>query len=149
MMFEKKNNTKKVQTVRKKVITFPMLLSEAQEYIAKHYASTLYDSAASDMVKQYIKQFILDNNYYVDGCILADVVSGIYTEMAEYSFLTPYLKSKEIEELNINAWDDIAVHPIGGKVYKLKEHFSSPQHAIDIMRRLLHNNKLEIGRAHV
>jgi pilus assembly protein CpaF len=119
-----------------------MLLSETQEYIAKNYASTLYDSERSDMVKQYIKQFIIDHNYYVEGCILADVVDSIYTEMAEYSFLTPYLKSKEIEELNINAWDDIAVHPIGGKPYKLTEHFASPQHAIDIMRRLLHNNKL-------
>jgi pilus assembly protein CpaF len=52
------------------------------------------------------------------------------------------LKSKNLEEININAWDDIAVHPVGGKPFKLKEHFTSPQHAIDIMRRLLHNNKL-------
>ncbi|MCL2637493.1 MAG: CpaF/VirB11 family protein [Oscillospiraceae bacterium] len=139
------------QTVRKNVISFPILLSEAQEYMAKNYASTLYDANKTDdgsqlerkeKLQQYIKQFIIDNNYYVEGCILADVVDSIYTEMAEYSFLTPYLKSKDIEELNINAWDDIAVHPIGGKPYKLKEHFSSPQHAIDIMRRLLHNNKL-------
>jgi len=147
MLFGK--NSKKIeinknerQTVRKNLISFPLLLSEAQEYMAKNYASTLYEANKTAMVKQYIKQFIIDNNYYVEGCILADVVNSVYTEMAEYSFLTPYLKSKNIEELNINAWDDIAVHPIGGKPYKLKEHFSSPQHAIDIMRRLLHNNKL-------
>jgi hypothetical protein len=46
-----------------------------------------------DAAKQYIRQFIVDRNYYVEGCILADVVDEIYTEMAEYSFLTPYLKS--------------------------------------------------------
>ncbi|MCL1831747.1 MAG: CpaF/VirB11 family protein [Oscillospiraceae bacterium] len=142
-LFERKNRAEsETQTVRKKLITFPMLLSETQAYVAKHYASTLYESDKSEMVKQYIKQYVIDNNYYVDGCILSDVVDSIYIEMAEYSFLTPYLKSKEIEELNINAWDDIAVHPIGGKPFKLQEHFSSPQHAIDIMRRLLHNNKL-------
>jgi pilus assembly protein CpaF len=142
-LFERQNrNLEDTKTVRKNLITFPMLLAETQEYIAKHYASTLYEAEKSDMVKQYIRQFIIDHNYYVEGCILADVVDSIYTEMAEYSFLTPYLKSTNIEELNINAWDDIAVHPIGGKPYKLKEHFASPQHAIDIMRRLLHNNKL-------
>lgn len=133
---------KQAITVRKNLISFPMLLGEAQEYMAKNYAGALYDSAKTDMVKQYIKQFIIDHNYYVEGCILADVVNSIYTEMAEYSFLTPYLRRTDIEELNINAWDDIAVHPVGGRPYKLKEHFSSPQHAIDIMRRLLHNNKL-------
>jgi len=152
MPFNKKKPDVKNKTVRKNVISFPALLSEAQEYIAKHYASTLYDADKSDdglcriekidAAKQYIKQFIIDRNYYVEGCILTDVVDLIYTEMAEYSFLTPYLKSKDIEELNINAWDDIAVHPIGGKPYKLEEHFASPRHAIDIMRRLLHNNKL-------
>ena len=154
MLFDKKTKVlTEPKTVRKNLISFPLLLSEAQEYIAKHYASTLYESAKlgddgenhadkMDATKQYIKQFIIDRNYYVEGCILADVVDAIYTEMAEYSFLTPYLRSKSIEELNINAWNDIAVHPIGGKPYKLKEHFSSPQHAIDIMRRLLHNNKL-------
>lgn len=138
----KLRNKQPIKTIRKNLIPFPLLLSEAQEYMAKHYAGALYDSAKTDMVKQYIKQFIIDRNYYVEGFILADVVNSIYTEMAEYSFLTPYLKGNNIEELNINAWDDIAVHPIGGKPYKLKEHFSSPQHAIDIMRRLLHNNKL-------
>jgi pilus assembly protein CpaF len=151
-LFEKKPKTPaETKTVQKNLITFPLLLSETQEYIARHYASTLYESATDDdsvseskkdAAKQYIKQFIIERNYYVEGCILADVVNAIYTEMAEYSFLTPYLKSKDIEELNINAWNDIAVHPIGGKPYKLKEHFVSPQHAIDIMRRLLHNNKL-------
>jgi pilus assembly protein CpaF len=155
VLFEKKGKnavTVKTQTVRKNLISFPLLLSEAQEYIAKHYASTLYESTETDddncrvskkdAALQYIKQFIIDRNYYVEGCILTDVVNAIYTEMAEYSFLTPYLKVKNIEELNINAWNDIAVHPVGGKPYKLREHFSSPQHAIDIMRRLLHNNKL-------
>jgi pilus assembly protein CpaF len=129
-------------SVRKKLIVFEDLLIETQEYVSKNYALTLYDAEKSDIVKQYIKQFMKERNYYVEGEVLSDVAERLYVEMAEYSFLTPYLQRTDIEELNINAWDDIAVHPCNGKPYKLKEHFSSPQHAIDIMRRLLHNNKL-------
>jgi len=128
--------------VRKKLISFQDLLTQTQEYISRNYALTLYDADKADMVKQYIKQFMKERNYYVEGSVLADVAEELYVEMAEYSFLTPYLKMTNIEELNINAWNDIAVHPCNGKPYKLKEHFSSPRHAVDIIRRLLHNNKL-------
>jgi pilus assembly protein CpaF len=137
-----KQNPSLETSVRKNLIPFQNLLAQTQEYLSEHYALTLYDANKADMVKQYIKQFMKDRNYYVEGEVLADVAERLYVEMAEYSFLTPYLQRTDIEELNINAWNDIAVHPCNGKPYKLKEHFSSPQHAIDIMRRLLHNNKL-------
>jgi pilus assembly protein CpaF len=130
------------QHKKKVLISMETLLKRTQEHMSKNYASTLYDSAQKDMIKQFIKQFIIENNYYVEGCLIADIIDVLYIEMSEYSFLTPYLSRTDIEELNINAWDDIAVHPCNGKPYKLKEHFSSPQHAIDIIRRLLHNNKL-------
>jgi pilus assembly protein CpaF len=142
-----KKSTGKVNTdsnaiKQKMVISFEKLLAETQEYMSKNYASSLYETKEKDSIKQYIKQFMKDRNYYVDGYVLADVADMLYIEMAEYSFLTPFLHMKDIEEININAWDDIAVHPCNGKPYKLKEHFTSPQHAMDIMRRLLHNNRL-------
>lgn len=133
---------KSEKEIKKKMIPFDLLLSEAQEYMSKKYATTLYDADKKDIIKQYIKQFIIDRNYYVMYMTLGEVAEKLYTEMAEYSFLTPFLQSKEIEEININAWNDIAVHPCNGKPYKLDRHFSSPTHCIDIMRRLLHNNKL-------
>lgn len=83
-----------------------------------------------------------DNNYYIAGVTLADAADQLYREMAEYSFLTPLLARKDIEEININAWDDIQIIPSKGKPYKLEEHFTSPQHALDVVRRMLHNNKL-------
>jgi pilus assembly protein CpaF len=144
-MIPKKRKIEEKQHAAKKItVPFEQLLSECQEYMSKNYAATLYDNNAknADMAKQYAKQFIKERNYYVEGFLISEIVEKMYVEMAEYGFLTPFLKRADIEEVNINAWDDIAVHPVGGKPYKLREHFYSPQHAVDIIRRLLHNNKL-------
>jgi pilus assembly protein CpaF len=132
------------QSVKKVLVSFEILLDECQEYMSKNYAATLYDAKADkiDMAKSYIKHFIKERNFYVEGFLISEIVEKLYVEMAEYSILTPFLHSTDLEEININAWDDIAIHPMNGKPYKLKEHFYSPQHAVDIIRRLLHNNKL-------
>ncbi|MCM1297444.1 MAG: CpaF/VirB11 family protein [Muribaculaceae bacterium] len=67
--------------------------------------------------------------------------------MAEYSVLTKYLGRDEIEEVNINGWDDIAVTYTDGHIEKATEHFYSPQHAVDIVKRLLHHSGMIIDNA--
>ena len=129
-----------VQQVAKVEIKFEKLLVKAQEYMSATYASDLYDVKQMDTMKQYIKQFMIDNNYYVPRLSLTEVADKLYMEMAEYSFLTPLLRSTDIEEININSWKDIKVIPSKGKPYRLKQHFTSPTHASDIIRRMLHSN---------
>lgn len=131
-----------VKEVARKIITFEQLLSEVQLYMSQKYATELYESDKRDIMKQLIKQYMKDHNYYVASVSLAEAAERLYVEMAEYSFLTPYLQRSDIEEININSWDDIQIIPSHGCTYKLTEHFTSPQHALDVMRRLLHNNKL-------
>ncbi len=131
-----------VKEVARQMVTFEQLLKEVQLYMSKKYANELYAADKREVMKQLIKQFMKDNNYYIPNMSLADAAERLYVEMAEYSFLTPYLQRKDIEEININSWDDIQIIPSRGKTYKLSEHFTSPQHAIDVIRRLLHNNKL-------
>lgn len=67
--------------------------------------------------------------------------------MAEYSLLTPYLGSPDLEEINVNGWDDIALTKLDGSIVKLREHFHSPQHAVDIIKRLLHHSGMIIDNA--
>ena len=50
--------------------------------------------------------------------------------MAEFGFLTKYIYGEGIEEIDVNAWDDVEVQYSGGVTEKLKEHFESPEHAI-------------------
>lgn len=131
-----------VKEVARVMLNFDQLLRETQEYMSKNYGLELYAADKRDTMKQLIKQFMKDNNYYIPNVTLADAADQLYREMAEYSLLTPLLQRKDIEEININAWNDIQIIPSKGQPYKLPEHFSSPQHALDVVRRMLHNNKL-------
>ena len=37
------------------------------------------------------------------------LIDKLYTEMAEFSFLTPYLFASDVEEININSWKDTKI----------------------------------------
>ena len=38
-----------------------------------------------------------------------ELLNKLYTEMAEYSFLTKHIFARGIEEININSWEDIEI----------------------------------------
>ena len=130
-----------------KNIDFYTLLRLTQEYISQHYAAALTDKAKLSQLKAYIDKYLRDNDYRVDGFEIKQLIDLLYREMAEYSILTPYLGSASLEEININGWDDIALTKLDGSIVKLKEHFHSPQHAVDIIKRLLHHSGMIIDNA--
>jgi pilus assembly protein CpaF len=74
-------------------------------------------------------------------------VDAIYAEMAEYGFLTKYIFGQGIEEIDINSWRDIEVQYANGITEKLKEHFDSPEHAINVIRRMLHTSGVIMDNA--
>jgi pilus assembly protein CpaF len=123
------------------------LLAKTQEYIAKYYATALTDEQKHDQLKAYIEKYILDGGFLVHGFTEEELIDRLYAEMVEYSILTPFLVSPDIDEININAWDDITLTYSDGKMEKLEEHFRSPQHAVDIVKRLLHHSGMIIDNA--
>lgn len=123
------------------------LLGSVQEYISQNYAAALTDRDKLSQLKSYIEKYLRDNNQEIDGISRQDLVDRLYCEMAEYSCLTKYLGSPELEEININSWNDIALTCLDGSIVKTKEHFHSPQHAIDIVKRLLHHSGMIIDSA--
>lgn len=129
----------------KRTIDFVALLENTQQYISSRYSAAL--TGDQSQLSSYIEKFIRDNEYGVDGISNEKLIQKLYSEMAEYSILTPFLGKDNIEEININAWNDIAVIYTNGKIVKLKEHFHSPQHAVDIVKRLLHHSGMIIDNA--
>ena len=123
------------------------LLAKTQEYIAKYYATALTDEQKHDQLKAYIEKYILDGGFLVHGFTEEELINRLYAEMVEYSILTPFLVSPDIDEININAWDDITLTYSNGRMEKLEEHFRSPQHAVDIVKRLLHHSGMIIDNA--
>ena len=123
------------------------LLSKTQEYIAKYFATALTAEQKHDQLKAYIEKYILDGGYEVERYSLSSLVDRLYSEMVEYSILTPFLSAAELDEININAWDDITLTYSDGRMIKLEEHFRNTQHAVDIVKRLLQHSGMIIDNA--
>ena len=120
---------------------FPSVLREVQAYLSKEYSS-LVTAGNNEEIKSQIRRFagkyIQDHRIRVSGMTAEELVDAIYSEMAEFGFLTKYIYGEGIEEIDINAWDDVEVQFSGGVTKKLEEHFDSPEHAINVVRRMLH-----------
>lgn len=130
-----------------RIIEFVPLLESVQEYISSRYAAALTDEAKQAQLRSYIEKYLRDCQYEVDGFSQDKLIDKLYREMAEYSVLTPFLGKDNVEEINVNSWDDVAVTYTNGKIVKLKEHFFSPQHATDIVKRLLHHSGMILDNA--
>lgn len=128
-------------------IDFWLLLQKTQEYLSRNYAAVLTDRDKSGQLKNYIDKYLRDNNYHADGMDTNTLINRLYREMAEYSILTPFLGLLDLEEINVNGWDDIALTYLDGSIRKLDEHFHSPQHAVDVIKRLLHHSGMVIDNA--
>ena len=93
-----------------------------------------------ELLVSLIGQQIRELGAAVKNMTRAELTERLYNEMAGYSILTPWLSSSDLEEININGWDDIALTLRDGRIIKAPEHFFSPSHAEDIVRRLLRNS---------
>ena len=113
-----------------------------QEHITREYAAVLTDKERLPQLRAYIEQFVRDGDFQIEGMSADELTERLYREMAEYSVLTPYLGAEELEEINVNSWDDIALTRTDGSIVKAAEHFHSPQHAEDIVKRLLQHHSL-------
>lgn len=128
-------------------IQFVPLLHKVQKHISQNYAAALTERSKFPQLKTYIEKYLRDNGFTVEGMSTGMLTEKLYGEMAEYSVLTKYLGKDEIEEINVNGWDDIAITYTDGHIEKAEEHFYSPQHAIDIVKRLLHHSGMIIDNA--
>ena len=82
---------------------FPSVLREVQAYLSKEY-SNLVTGDGSEEVKAQIRRFagkyILDHRIAVEGMTTDELIDGIYSEMAEFGFLTKYIYGGGIEEID-------------------------------------------------
>lgn len=129
---------------------YSSVLHEVQEYISGKYAALITEGGseeAKEQVKRYIAKYVQDNRIAVAGMTQEQLVDALYTEMAEFSFLTKYIFGSGIEEIDVNAWNDIEVQYSDGSTKKLDEHFDSPEHAINVVRRMLHVSGMVLDNA--
>lgn len=135
---------------------FSDVLNEVQSYISSNYSALVIDGInnvntgndeVKNQVKRYIGKYLLDYRISVENMTQTELIDALYTEMAEFSFLTKYIFGTDIEEININSWDDIEVQYSNGTSVKIDERFESPDHAINVVRRMLHVSGMVLDNA--
>lgn len=121
---------------QEKGITFTEALSQVQGYLSETYATLITEdnSDAKEQMKRRMARYLQENRIAVDGMTASELVDALYTEMAEYGFLTKYIFADGIEEIDINSWRDIEIQYSDGHTAKLEEHFDSPEHAANVIR---------------
>lgn len=125
-----------------KGLSFAEVLSQVQSYLSGTYAALITEDSdeAKAQMKRRMMRFLQEKRMAVDGMMLEELVDALYTEMAEYGFLTKYIFADGIEEIDINSWRDVEVQYSDGHTAKLDEHFDSPDHAANVIRRMLQNS---------
>ena len=122
-------------------MTYEDILDDVQKYCTANHADTLSGETdpeqAKKLLKEFILQYLIKCSYGVEGMSSAELCENLYEDMAGFSFLKKWIYRKGVEEVNINAYNDIEVITSGGRSMKIPEKFQSPQHAIDVIRRLL------------
>ena len=127
---------------KEKGMPFNELLEQVQSFLSGSYAGLIIDDSedAKAQMKRRIARFLQEKRMAVDGMTQDELVDALYTEMAEYGFLTKYIFADGIEEIDVNSWRDIEIQYSDGRTVKLDEHFDSPEHAANVVRRMLQNS---------
>jgi len=128
-------------------VDFWELLETVREMITKNYTGLLSDGVDDAYLMSVIERCVGDSGKGVHGVSKSELCRKLFNEMARYSVLTPYLESDDIEEINVNGWDDIAITFRDGQLIKAPEAFRSPSHAEDVVRRLLSNSGMVLDGA--
>lgn len=125
---------------------YTALLSRMQEYLITNYPAEIQEPGRAAEVQAQIRYYLTAKQSAVRDLPTDQLVEKLYRDMCAYSFLSLYLDRPDIEEININAWDDVAVHFVDGSIRKI-EHFYSPEHAKNIIVKLLNASRMTIDGA--
>ena len=124
-------------------LTYEKVLEHVQRYFSENHASTIAEAGESNtlraaaVLKELMIQYLVKRKYAIDGFTTEELCARLYEDMAGYSFLKKWIYRPGVEEVNINAYNDIEVIMNSGRSIKIPDKFSSPQHAIDVVRRML------------
>ncbi len=122
-------------------MTYENILKDVQRYCTEHHANTLSSENNTEdagyLLQEFIEKYIVNRKYAIEGLSTKQLKEKLYEDMAGYSFLKKWIYMSEVEEVNINAFNDIEVIMNSGRSIKIPDKFASPQHAIDVIRRML------------
>ena len=131
--------------------TYESALAKTQAYLSEHHAQTLAETVlqeqARDTVRYLTEQFLTSNKVYVAGMSIRELTTRLYRDMAGYSILEEPLADPNVEEILVNAYNDVEIIDENGR-HKYHESFATPEQGRDIARRLVRISGQTIDTAH-
>ncbi len=119
---------------------YEAVLEQVRNAISKDHADMLAQSiteqSASEAVKRLIGEQITARQLRVGRLSAQELIDRLYGDMAGFGFLDKYITDPDVEEINGNSWNDIEIVTRSGW-RKIPEHFLSPQHAEDTLRKMV------------
>lgn len=94
------------------------------------------DAETKPLVLAYYKNYLEINNIEIDGITQDELIVKLYNDTHKYSVLTQALEDDEVEGIHINAWNCVIIQFRNGEFFHANS-FENPQHAVDIIRRLI------------
>lgn len=119
------------------------VFNAVQQYVSREKISELSESLESgdNSVLETITRSFIQQKYprlANNETNLSELTRKCLDDMTGFSFLNKYFAIKDdIEEININGWDNVEIRWFGGRRELIKEHFHSPDHARDVIKRIL------------
>lgn len=119
--------------------TYEEILDKTRDFISQNHsdelAAVIADVDSGLTVRRLIGKYIADHECHLPNKTMTQLVDMVYSDMVGFGFLEEYIHNPNIEEINGNSWRDIEIVMSGGWK-KLKVHFSSPQRAVDMIRKM-------------
>ncbi len=105
------------------------------------------EEGKKDKIKLILEKFITDNNSSVEGLTNDELLKKLYEDIVGFSFITKYLNDKNVEEININSWEDVEINYSDGSRIKAPERFINKEQALNIIRKMLNISGATIDNA--
>lgn len=120
--------------------SYARALSLTQSYLSEHFASTLAETVLQEQAREHVRflieQFLTNQKVFVTGMSVQELTTRLYHDMAGYSILEEPLADPEVEEIFVNAYDDIEIVDGDGRG-KTSLRFETAEQGQDIARRLV------------
>lgn len=88
------------------------------------------------LIMPQIRHQVEENKYSIAHYTTEELCERLYNDTQAYSILTGPLEDPFVEGIHVNAWNNVRLQFTNGQSCKI-DGFLSPQHAIDVIRKLL------------
>ena len=115
-------------------------LDQTRSFISQNHseelALSITEKSSLEAIKELIQEYVGSQHFHIDGLSMQQLADKLYGDMVGFGFLDKYIADEEIEEINGNSWQDIEIVTHSGW-RKIPEHFLSPKHAEDTLRKMV------------